>query len=263
MRIYIMTDLEGVAGVVDFESQSYATGKYYEKAKELLTLEVNAAVEGAMRGGATEVLVCDGHGPGGILPELIHPSAKLLHGRPIGKFWEIDNSKWDAIFLLAHHSMNGTPDGNLNHTYSSKTVVKMLLNGKPIGEIGMNIYLAGWLGIPAVLITGDEAACREAKGYVPDIEAVAVKKGINRTCAISISPLKAREKIKEGAYRAVQRIHQIKPVKLEGPCELIIEYLSSAHAFSHSQRPYVELIDGRTVKIKGKNFLEMWERWHS
>ena len=158
MKIYIMTDLEGVAGVVDFESQTYDTGKYYEKAKELLTAEVNAAVEGAMRAGATEILVCDGHGQGGIVPELIHPSAKLLHGRPIGRFWEIDSSKWDACFLLAHHAMNGTPDGNLNHTYSSKTIVKMLLNGTPIGEIGMNIYLAGWFGIPAVLITGDEAA---------------------------------------------------------------------------------------------------------
>ncbi|MCM8762682.1 MAG: M55 family metallopeptidase, partial [Candidatus Omnitrophica bacterium] len=190
MRIYIMTDLEGVAGVVDFESQAYDTGKYYEKAKELLTEEINAAVDGAMRAGATEVLVCDSHGPGGIIPEMLHPSAKLLHGRPIGKFWEIDSSKWDGLFLLAHHSMNGTPDGNLNHTYSSKAIVKMLLNGSPIGEIGMNIYLAGWFGIPAVLVTGDEAACREARQYVPAIEAVSVKKGINRTTAISISPVK-------------------------------------------------------------------------
>jgi len=261
MKIYIMTDLEGVAGVVDFESQTYDTGKYYEKAKELLTAEVNAAVEGAMRAGATEILVCDGHGQGGIVPELIHPSAKLLHGRPLGKFWELDNGKWDAVFLLGHHSINGTPDGNLNHTYSSRTIVKMLLNGEPAGEIGINIYLAGWFGIPAVLITGDEAACREAKQYVPDIEAVAVKKGINRTAAITLSPVKAREKIKEGAYRAAQRIGEIKPVKLEGECELIIEYLSSADAFSHSKRPYIEPVDGRTVKIKGKNFLEMFERW--
>lgn len=258
-----MTDLEGVAGVVDFESQAYDTGKYYEKAKELLTEEVNAAVEGSLRAGATEILVCDGHGPGGIVPELLHPSAKLLHGRPLGKFWEINTGKWDAFFLLGHHSINGTPDGNLNHTYASKTIVKMLLNGSPIGEIGMNIYLAGWFGIPTVLITGDEAACREAKEYVPNIEAVPVKKGINRTCAITLSPIKAREKIKDGAYRAVQRIQEIKAVKLEGPCELIIEYLSSASAFSHSQKIYCELIDGRTVKIKGKNFLDMWEKWHS
>ncbi|HPP30768.1 MAG TPA: M55 family metallopeptidase [bacterium] len=261
MRIHIMTDLEGVAGVVDFETQTENSGRYYEKAKELLTAEVNAAVEGAMRAGATEVLVCDGHGAGGIIPELIHPSAKLFHGGPLGKFWGIDNGKWDAFFLLAHHSMNGTPDGNLNHTYSSKVVVRMLLNGKPIGEIGMNIYLAGWFGVPTVLITGDEAACREAKQYVPDIETVAVKKGINRTAAITLSPVKAREKIKEGAYRAVQRTGEIKPVKLEGECELIIEYLSSANAFDHAKRPYVELMDGTSVRIKGKNFIEMWERW--
>jgi len=261
MKIYIMTDLEGVAGVVDFETQAYETGKYYEKAKELLTAEVNAAVEGAIQAGAKEVLVCDGHGAGGIVPEELHPGAKLLHGRPIGKFWEIDNEKWDALFLLAHHSMNGTPDGNLNHTYSSKTVVKMLLNGKPIGEIGMNIYLAGWFGVPTVLITGDEAACREAKAYVPDIEAVPVKKGINRTCAISLSPVKAREKIKEGAYKAVKRIKEFSPVKLSGSCELVIEYISSADTFAHAQSPYVELVNGTSVRIKGKNFIDMWEKW--
>lgn len=263
MRIYIMTDIEGVAGVVDFASQTYSSSKYYEQAKELLTAEVNASVEGAMRAGATEVVICDGHGAGGIIPELLHPSAKLLHGRPIGKFWEVDNGKWDAYFLLGHHSMNGTPDGNLNHSYANESIIQMHLNGKPIGEIGMNTYLAGWFGIPVALITGDEAACREAKGYVPNIEEVAVKRGINRTCAITISPVKAREKIQNGAYRAVQRIQEIAPAKITGPCELTIEYISSANAFSHSQKFYVELVNERTVKIKGKDFLDMWERWFS
>ena len=263
MRIYIMTDIEGVAGVVDFDSQTYSSSKYYEKAKELLTAEVNAAVEGAVRAGATEIVICDGHGPGGMVAELLHPSAKLLHGRPVGKFWELHNGKWDAYFLLSHHAMNGTPGGNLNHSYSSTAIIQMRLNGKPIGEIGMNTYLAGWFGIPVVLVTGDEAACREAKEYVPNIEAVAVKQGINRTCAITLAPVKAREKIQDGAYKAIQRVQEIAPAKIEGPCELTIEYISSADAFAHSQNLFVEKVNERTIKIKGKDFLEMWERWFS
>jgi D-amino peptidase len=261
MKIFVMTDIEGAAGVVDFESQGYSTGKYYEQAKELLTEEVNAAARGAIDAGAKEILVVDGHGPGGIVYENIHPEIQLLHGRPVPTFWGIDGKKWDAMFLLAHHAMNGVEDGNLNHSYSSLTVVKMLLNGKPVGEIGMTIYLAGCYGIPCTLITGDEAACREGQMYVRDVEKAVVKRGLNRTCAISLSPVKAREIIQKSAYKAVKKTKTIPPVKIKGKCELVIEYISSAHAFSHAQKPCVELIDGRSVRIRGKNFIDLWEKW--
>jgi D-amino peptidase len=261
MKIYIMTDLEGVAGVVDFESQTYATGKYFEKAKELLTEEVNASAQGAIEAGAKEILVVDGHGYGGILPENIHPGIKLLHGRPIPKLCAIDTEKWDVMFLLAHHAMNGVKDGNLNHSYSSRDVVEMRLNGNPIGEIGMNIYLAGWFGIPCLLITGDEAACREGESYVPGIEKAVVKWGINRTCAISLSPVRARQVVKESSYKVLKRIKEFSPVKLKGRCELVIEYISSSQAFTHAQKSYTELIDGRTVRIRGKNFIDLWGKW--
>lgn len=259
MKIYIMTDLEGVAGVVDFESQAYPDGKYFEKAKELLTEEVNACCEGLKEAGVDEIFVCDGHGAGGILPEKIHKEAKLLHGRPVPKLWEIDKD-WDGVFLLAHHSMNGTERGNLNHTFSSQNIVKMLLNGKEIGEIGFEVYMAGYFGIPVVFVSGDEAACKEAESYVPDIEKAIVKWGINRTCAISLSPFKAREIIKEKSKKAVEKIDKIKPVKIEGECELIVEYISSNFVFLKSKEEGVEKINERTVKIKGKDIVEVIKR---
>jgi len=255
-----MTDLEGVAGVCDFESQTYPTGKYYEQAKELLTEEINASSEGAIKAGAKEILVVDGHGPGGIISSKIHPKAKLLHGRPIPQYWNFDK-KWDAVFFLAHHAMNGTEDGNLNHTYSSKSIVNMFLNSEKIGEIGMDVYLAGCFGVPVVLITGDESACREAAMYVKNIEKAVVKWGINRTCAVSLSPEKARQIIEEISFNAVKKISNIKPVKLNGPCELVIEFLSSADAFTWSKKQYAEKIEPTKVKIKGKNFLEMWDKF--
>ncbi len=262
MKIFIMTDLEGAAGVVDFETQAYAAGKYSEQAKELLTEEVNASARGAIEAGAKEILVVDGHGYGGILPEKIMPEIKLMHGRPVPKFWGVDGG-WDAMFLLAHHAMNGTYDGNLNHTYSSQTVVKMLLNGKPIGEIGMNIYLAGWFNVPCVLITGDHAACREAKTYVPKINQAAVKKGLNRTCAISLSPVKAREIIKKSSCEAVKKINEVPAVKIKGPCELVIEYLSSASTFAYAEKPFYEMLDSTRVRVRGRNFIDMWNKWRS
>ena len=258
-KIYIMTDLEGVAGVVDFKSQTYSDGKYFEKAKELLTEEINACCEGLKEMGVDEILVCDAHGYGGILPEKIHKEAKLLHGRPFPYLLWIDKG-WDAVFLLAHHSMNGTENGNLNHTFQSQRIVKMKLNGEEIGEIGFEIYLAGHFNIPVVFISGDEAACKEAEKYVPEIEKAVVKWGINRTCAISLSPFKAREVIKEKAKKAIEKINKIKPVKIEGECELVIEYLSSSDAFSKLRAEYVEKIDARTIKIKGKNIIEVYRR---
>lgn len=260
MKILILTDLEGTAGVVDFESQTYPTGKYYEKAKELLTEEVNSACEGAFEAGAEEILVIDGHGPGGIVPWKIHQKAHLLHGRPVSKFWEFDKN-WDGIFLLGHHAMNGTEDGNLNHTYSSRNIVNMYLNGEKIGEIGIEIYLAGWFGSPVILITGDNAACREASRYVSNIEKGVVKWGINRTCAISLSPFSARSLLKEKSHQAVKKINEIKPVKLEDPCELVVEYLSSADAFINYQKSTIEKINPTTIKISGKDFFEMWKRY--
>lgn len=134
MKILILTDLEGVAGVVDFESQAYPTGRYYEQAKELLTEEVNSSCEGAFEAEAEEILVIDGQGAGGIIPWKIRPKAHLLHGRPRSKFWEFDKNR-DAMFLLAHHATNGTEDGNSNHTYSDTNIVNMSLNGERIGEV--------------------------------------------------------------------------------------------------------------------------------
>lgn len=259
MKLYIMTDLEGVAGVVDFEDTK-PTGKYYEKAKELLTEEVNAAVEGATQAGVKDVLVVDGHGPGGIVPEKIHQRAKLLHGRPIPKLWYKEKG-CDLAFLLAHHSMNGTENGNLNHSYSSAEVVNMYLNGQKIGEIGMEIYSFGEFNIPVVFVSGDETACLEAEKYVPGIEKAIVKWGINRTCAISLSPIEARRLIKEKAMSAVEKKNTIKPVKFVGEAEFVVEFISSTTAYTYLKRPFVEKIDATTIRIKGSSFLDMWEKF--
>lgn len=259
MNILILTDLEGVAGVIDFE-YTYPEGKYNHIAKVFLTEEVNACCLGCIDANVREILVIDGHGSGAILPERLNKSAKLFHGRPGPKFWFFDRG-WDGIILLAHHSMNGTENGNLNHTYSSKTIVNMWLNGEKIGEIGIEIYLAGWFGIPVILITGDEAAAREAEKYVPNIEKAITKWGFTRTSAISLSPAKSRELIKEKTIKAIRRINEIKPVKVDGECEIVTEFLSTSDALRVSQRAYIQLVEPTKVRVKGKNFIEVIDRF--
>ncbi len=261
MKIFILTDLEGTAGVVDFESQTYPAGKYYEISKELATEEINAACDGAFESGVKEIFVVDGHGPGGIIPEKIHPDVKLFHGRPLSKTFHLEQG-WDAVFLIGHHAMNGTKNGNLNHTYSSREIVRMTLNGKDVGEIGMEIFLAGCFDIPVILVSGDQAACEEAEMYNGAIEKAVVKWGITRTSAVSVSPIKARQIIRQSAKKAIGRLKEIKPVKLEGRCELTIEFISSASAFIWQNKSGIETVDPRTIKIKGNSFIDVWNRFY-
>lgn len=259
MKIWMMTDLEGVAGVVDFESQAYPIGKYYEESKHLLTHEINAAVEGVLSAGEVDVLVLDGHGVGGIKYEELHPVAKVFLGRPAPLCWCLDET-FSAVFLLGHHAMAGVENGNLNHTYCDKTVANMWLNGEKIGEIGMEIILAGYFNIPVVLVTGDRAACEEARGYIPNIEMAVVKEGINRTSAICLSKEVSRQLIKEKAKKGIEKIKEIKPYKIISPFELVTEYVSSSTACNVTQKWGVEKIDAKTVKIKADNFLDLLKK---
>lgn len=222
MKIYILTDIEGVAGVVDWEHGSPA-GRYYDRSKRLLTQEVNAAIEGALEAGATEVVVWDGHGPGGMDPELLHPAAKILFGRGFPKGLGLDAS-FDALFFVGQHAMNLTPDANLCHSYNSRGVHRMLLNGQEIGELGMRVILAGYFGVPVALVTGDDKTCAEARAMLEDVETVAVKQSTGRQSALCLSPAQAREAIKAGAKRALGRLADFKPYLPPGPYEFVVEH---------------------------------------
>ncbi|HIE44394.1 MAG TPA: hypothetical protein EYP78_06345, partial [Candidatus Omnitrophica bacterium] len=167
---------------------------------------------------------------------------------------------FSAVFLVGFHAMAGIETGNLNHTYCSRTVANMWLNGEKIGEIGMEIIMAGYFDVPVVLITGDRAACEEASSYIPNIEMAVVKEGINRTGAICLSKETARELIKEKAKKALKRRDEIKPYKINGPFELVTEYVSSDTASAVSQRWGVEKIDSKTIKIKADNFLDLLKK---
>jgi D-amino peptidase len=228
MKIYIHTDIEGVAGVVQWsDAHGYGgpndpCGPYYERSKRLLTQEINAAIEGALEAGADEIVVSDDHGPGGIDPELLHPRAKLLFGKPFPKGRGFDAS-FDAMFFIGQHAMNLTPNANLCHTYSSVSIRRMLLNGQEIGEIGMRAALAGYFGVPVALFTGDDKACGEAKAIMPNVETVAVKTSMGRTSALCLHPIEARKAIKQGVARAMRRLGDFEPYLPPGPYEFIVE----------------------------------------
>ena len=166
MKILMVTDMEGVAGVVSFVDQSYPDGRYYDAGKRLVTGEVNAAVDGLLDADVEEVLVWDGHGAGGIDFETLHPKALLLHGRPSPPWSRLQEvmRRYDAFVIVGQHAMAGVVTGNQNHTQSSHTVDAYRLNGKLIGEIGQLALFMGGLGLPMLFLSGERDACRGGGG---------------------------------------------------------------------------------------------------
>ncbi len=261
MKIYVGTDLEGVAGVVCFETQTYADGRYYEQARRLQTAEINAAVEGMVEAGAEDILVCDGHGPGAVLYEELAPPARLLHGRPLGPRALRDEiiAGYDVCMMLGQHAMAGVAEGNLNHTQNSRTTDYIKLNGRPIGEIAQFALYHGALGLPLIYLTGDEAACGEAEALVPGIITASVKRGLGRNSAISLPAAEARRRIREGAARAIRshQQHPIAPLSWPGPYVLERRYFHTDVADAAAAQPGAERLDAQTVRFRGQDIREV------
>jgi D-amino peptidase len=233
VKIYVMTDMEGVAGVLSSVDYCAPESRYYEVGRTLTTLETNAAIEGALEAGAKEFLVVDGHGHGAIDPLQLHPAARLLAGRPMGYPFGCDRS-FDAAFIIGQHAKANADGGHLAHS-GSFTVDDQRLNGRSLGELGINQLFVAYFGVPTVLVTGDAACVEEARALVPEVVAVAVKEGLRRGApsgltaegarryngaAVHDHPAVARRKIKEGARCALERRATIPRFWLEPPYRL-------------------------------------------
>lgn len=226
MKIYLLTDIEGVAMVSRFDQTGRdGDGPAKHLAMKLLTAEVNAAVDGILETDpSAEVIVWDGHGVGGIDITEFHPAAKLISRGPIRPPYYLDAS-FDALFFVGQHAMAGTPNGNLCHTYSSKSIEYMKLNGIEVGEFGARAFLAGAFGVPTVFISGDDLAVAEARELVPGIFGVAVKQSLGYELALHLSPQRSRQLIRETAAEACRRIETIKPLRLDPPYQLEVRRL--------------------------------------
>lgn len=220
MRIYLMTDLEGVCGVLNHPDWCSPSGSYYARAKELLTREVNAAVEGMFEGGASEIDVADGHGPGGVEPSLLDPRVRwYMRGWPERWPLLVDKEPYDAVCWVGQHAKASTPYAHICHTQSF-AYRDDSFNGVSVGEFGQFALCAGEFGVRAIFCSGDEAMASEAEALAPGIETVSVKRGINpdpgyylpagavaehHAAARHLHPEEARGRIREGARRAVER----------------------------------------------------------
>jgi D-amino peptidase len=261
MKVLICTDIEGVAGVVSFGVQTGPDGKYYDAAKKLLTAEVNAAVDGLLAAGADEILVWDGHGCGGIEFETLHPEAQLIHGRPLIPMPELIKylADCDVTIMIGQHAMAGSQRGNLNHTQSSSVIDYYKLNGRKIGEIAQWALAFGAYDIPLIFLSGDRAACIETEELISGVKTVAVKEGLGRSCAISLSAKQAAIRIRAGVAAALQE-HLKQPVKsftMEAPFILEKRFFHTDVTDTLLKDPRYKRIDSQTIQIAADDILSI------
>jgi D-amino peptidase len=265
MKIYVVCDVEGVAGVISHRQQcQWDTSKdwyarYLDQARRFTTLELNAAVEGALEGGASEIIAWDGHGPfpGCIDIELLHPECKLLMGAGDGGPIGLDSS-FDAMFQIGLHAMADTKGAVLCHG-------RWTLNGTAIGEIGMNSFIAGHYDVPCVFVSGDRAAADEARALIPNIETAVVKEslvpeisGLSQIGTVSLSLKKARQVIKESAKNAMSKIGSVEPCRFDPPYILQWRFTSSAQAdIMKEQLPDAISIDPLTLEFRADKFEDL------
>ncbi|MBE2197290.1 MAG: M55 family metallopeptidase [Anaerolinea sp.] len=263
LKIYVVCDLEGVAGVVDHyqQCQWQVAGGWYApylaQARRLATLELNALVEGALAAGVTEVVAWDGHGnfPGGLDIELLHPACRLVMGAGDGGPIALDE-RFAGLFQLGLHAMAGSPKAVMAHSFSG-SLVGYWVNEMPVGEIWMNCYTAGLVNVPFVFLSGDRAAAEEGRQIVPEIMVAVVKEGLAETAvglavapALSLAPEKAREIIRAAAYQAVAGMDRIPPYRPQQPFHLRAQFNDERLAEQRAGRPNVIRLDAVTVAIE-------------
>jgi D-amino peptidase len=239
--------------------------------------EANAAIRGAGLGGATEIVVVDAHWSQiNLVPDELLASAPnargdpemvpvtLITGRPkpMGMMQGIDASFAAAVFV-AYHPRAGTENGVLDHTWSFESIADVVVNGKPFGESGLNAALAGEFGVPVVFVSGDRAACEQARELVGPIESVAVKEGIGRNAARTMLPAQARAAIEAGVKRGVERRKEFKPFRVEGPVRLSVRFRNADQAFRASQTPGARLSGPEEVSVETRTFLEAWQFFYA
>jgi len=257
-----MTDLEGVSGVLEFDDRTSTDPVAQKKRtfhRRLLTGEVNAAVAGACDGGATYVVVNDGHGGGNtILFDQLDPRAEIIQGRERGRWFPYLDAGFDCVFKVGTHAMAGTSRAVLCHTYS-RQVRRWSLNGQPIGEFGVLALVAGAYQVPTVLCTGDLAATQEAQELIPEIVVAPVKEGLSRFAAKQLSHQRACELIRERAAEAVGKASEIPPATVSGPYTYRIELFDNVFDPENPPAGGV-VIDPTTVEYSGDDLLAVFSR---
>ena len=236
LKVFISVDMEGLAGVVS-ASEVSSTGPDYGHFRTIMAGETNAAVDGAFRAGATDVLVRDSHGAKqNLLPGDLDPRARLLRGQSIGprNMMEGIDKTFEAVVFIGYHAKAGTPNAILEHT-STGNVVDFSINGVSLPEGGYNAITAGLVGVPVVFASGDRALVDQLRALLGPIDGVSVKEEVG-DAVISLSPKQAQDEIRRGVEQAVRNRSRFKPYVLPGPYTMTLRVKSERPPYKGAER---------------------------
>lgn len=273
MKVLISADMEGTAGIVAWEQvippelavRSRPAPSEYEWARRLMLAEVNAAVRGARAGGATEIVVNEAHdGMRNLRPDELDPDAWLISGsrKPLAMMAGLDETV-DAVIFTGYHARAGTPNGVLAHTWTG-WVRDVRFGEVPVGEYGLNAAVAGYFGVPVVMVAGDEEAVRQTQGLLGEsVVGVIVKHGLGMTAARHLHPARACAAIEEGARLAVSRAREIEPYRPAYPLPVTVTLDNAEAADLACGVPGVERGGDTSVRYLAGNGLELYQRWQA
>ncbi len=259
LKVFISVDMEGISGIVHGDQTTSGTAEYGNGCAWMVA-DVNAAVEGALAAGATEVVVNDSHGSmRNIDPAQLHPQAVLISGtpKPLSMMQGIDSS-FQACLFIGYHAKAGTQDAILDHTISGGVVRAIKVNGVELPELGLNAAIAGYYGVPVVLVSGDAAVCRQTTEVLgQNVATVQVKEASGRLAAKLVPMAAAREMIRVGVRDALAKLGRAKPFKMSAPYTFELGYHVSAQAdMGGMLLPNIKRVDARTLAFTADDYIE-------
>ena len=268
MRVHIISDMEGVSGIVKWE-QTSGGEPLYEEGRKLYTEEINAAVRGAKAAGATEIVVMDCHGAGkgwtfnSLLPEKLDPDCEWVVQSEWTEYTAFLEEGCDAALFVGMHARAGSALGGMSHTVSGTQWQNLWFNDDLVGETGINAALCGTWSCPVLMVTGDDAVCAEARELLGErVTTVAVKKATGRFSARNIPPVKARAMIEDGAKRALADVRAVAPYDPGHPCTVRVQYGSPDHVYKFRYRHGVEIVDPRTIESRADDWWTAWKQFY-
>jgi D-amino peptidase len=257
LKIYISVDMEGVVGAVTGD-QLGPGGFEYQRFREIMTNETNAAIEAAYEAGATEILVSDSHGNGqNLLIDRLPRNIQVIRSWPrqFGMMAGIDET-FDGVIFIGYHASTTNPEGVRAHTISSARLAAVRLNGTEMPEAGINAAVAGHFNVPVIMISGDDAAVQEAQDLIGGIEGAVVKWANSFHSARSLHPEDAYDLIRQKVKAAIGRIGELKPYKLQTPVTLEVTFKHYRPSQVLTFLPIVERIDAHSIRFTGKDMVE-------
>jgi len=259
MKVFVSVDMEGITGVTGWHQVMHKDPEYGE-ARERMIADVNAAIEGALEAGATDIVVNDAHDRmGNLILSKLKPQARLISGftKPHGMMQGVEDS--DAALFVGYHARMGTSPAVMDHTLFGGCLSRVRLNGTEVGEPELNALLAGEFGVPVVFLSGDDTVCALARAFIgPWLRTAVVKKAIGRGAAETLHPEVTAKRIREGVRDALRDLENARPTVVERPCTVEMDFLFTEAADSALTAPWAERVDGRTIRFQTQTMEEAY-----